>query len=113
MKLIQAIIQPHKLEDVKASLSEAGVKKMTVTTAMGCGEQRGYREDYRGATHEVNLLKKTVIQIAVSEEFVEATVDALCKGAYSGNIGDGKIFILELADAVRIRTKERGNKAIG
>ncbi len=113
MKLITAVIQPHKLTDVKDSLKKAGVTKMTVSNALGAGQQRGYDESYRGVVHEVNLLKKTVIEIGVNEEFVEPTINAIIDGARSGNIGDGKIFVTELKDVIRIRTGERGKEAIG
>lgn len=113
MKLVSAVIQPHKLTDVKDSLAKAGITKMTVTTALGCGQQKGFSEGYRGTVYEVNLLKKTVVEIAINEDFVEATIKAICDGARTGNIGDGKIFISDLADAVRIRTGERGKEAIG
>ena len=113
MKLIIALIQPHKLPDVKKSLFEAGVYKMTVTNALGCGQQKGFTETFRGAVHEVNLLKKVRLEIAVNEEFVEPTIDAIIKGARTGNIGDGKIFVLDLPQCIRIRTGERGEKAIG
>ena len=110
MKLIIAYIQPHKLQDVKKSLYQAEVFKMSVTNALGCGAQKGYHESYRGVDFEVNLLK---IEIAVNDEFVDRTVNALIEGARSGNIGDGKIFILDLGECIRIRTGERGGKAIG
>ena len=113
MKLITAMIQPHKLPDVKQALFDAEVHKMTVSTAVGAGEQKGYEEAYRGVIHTINLLNKVEIQIAVNEDFVEKTVEAIIKGARTGAIGDGKIFIQELTDAVRIRTGERGTAAIG
>lgn len=113
MKLITAVIQPHKLRDVKSLLQKAGVAKMTVYAAAGCGQQRGYDEAFRGARTEVNLLNKTVLQIAVNEEFVEPTIKAICQGARSGQIGDGKIFVTDLKEVVRIRTGERGPDAIG
>jgi nitrogen regulatory protein P-II 1 len=113
MKLITAMIQPHKLQDVKSALFEAGVTKMTVLNALGCGEQKGYDETYRGMIQEVNLLKKVMLQIAVNEEFVEPTITAICNGARTGTIGDGKIFVSALSEVVRIRTGERGSKAIG
>ncbi len=113
MKLIIALIQPHKLPDVKKALHDAEVYKMTVTNAMGAGQQGGYTEIYRGTKEEVNLLKKVRIEIAVNEDFVEPTIEAIIRGARSGNIGDGKIFILDLVDCVRIRTGERGTEAIG
>lgn len=86
---------------------------MTVTTALGCGQQRGYDESYRGVIHEVNLLKKTVIEIAVNEDYVQATIDAIIAGARTGNIGDGKIFITDLVEVIRIRAGEKGKEAIG
>ncbi len=113
MKLIVAMIQPHKLPDVKKALFEADVHKMTVTNALGCGQQKGFTETYRGIIHEVNLLKKVRLEVAVNEDFVKPTVDAIIKGARSGNIGDGKIFVLDLRECVRIRTGEEGNEAIG
>lgn len=113
MKLIIAMIQPHKLTDVKQALFEAEVHKMTVSNAVGAGEQKGYTEAYRGVIHTINLLKKVKVEIAVNDEFVERTVEAIIKGARTGTIGDGKIFILDLPDAIRIRTGERGSAAIG
>ncbi len=113
MKLITAIIQPHKLPDVKEALFEADVYKMTVTNVLGCGQQRGYTEEYRGVIHEVNLLKKIRLEIAVNDDFVKSTVDAVIKGASTGNIGDGKILITELKECIRIRTGEKGTQAIG
>jgi nitrogen regulatory protein P-II 1 len=113
MKLITAYIQPHKLQDVKQSLYEKEVFKMSVTNALGCGEQKGYHESYRGVDIEVNLLKKIRIEIAVNEEFVDKTVEAIVEGARTDQIGDGKIFITDLTKCVRIRTGEEGNKAIG
>jgi nitrogen regulatory protein P-II 2 len=113
MKLIIAYIQPHKLKDVKQALYKADVCKMSVTNAMGCGEQHGYEESYRGIKFEVNLLKKVRIEIAVNQDFVERTVNAIIEGAKTGEIGDGKIFVLDLAECIRIRTEERGGKAIG
>lgn len=113
MKLIIAMIQPHKLPDVKQALYDAEVYKMTVTNALGCGQQKGFTETYRGVIHEVNLLKKIKLEIAVNEDFVQPTIDAIIKGARTGNIGDGKIFILDLPEVVRIRTGEKGSEAIG
>jgi len=86
---------------------------MTVTNALGSGQQKGYTETYRGVIHEVNLLKKIRLEIAVNKDFVKPTIDAIIKGAKTGNIGDGKIFVLELPECIRIRTGERGEKAIG
>ena len=113
MKLVIAYIQPHKLQDVKQSLYKAKVHKMSVTNALGCGEQLGYEESYRGIKFEVNLLKKVRIEIAVNEDFVDKTVNAIIEGAKTGQIGDGKIFIIELVECIRIRTGQKGRDAIG
>jgi nitrogen regulatory protein P-II 2 len=113
MKLIIAYIQPEKLVDVKQTLYAAEVFKMSVTNALGCGQQKGYQETYRGAGIEVNLLKKIRLEIAVNDNFVKPTVDAIIKGARTGVIGDGKIFILDLPECIRIRTGETGGEAIG
>ncbi len=113
MKLIVAYIQPHKLNDVKKALYKAEVHKMSVTNAVGCGAQRGYHESYRGVDVEVNLLKKVRVEVAVNEEFVDKTVAAIIVGARTGQIGDGKIFVLDLPECIRIRTGERAEAAIG
>ena len=113
MKLIIAYVQPERLNAVKQELYDKEVFKLSVTNALGCGQQGGYHESYRGVDIEVNLLKKVRIEIAVTEPFVERTVAAIVKGARTGSIGDGKIFILELADCIRIRTGETGREAIG
>jgi nitrogen regulatory protein P-II 1 len=113
MKLVIAYIQPHKLQDVKKALYDAKVYKMSVTNALGCGEQRGYHESYRGVEFEVNLLKKVRLEIALNDDFVDETIEAIVKGARTGQIGDGKIFVLDLPKCIRIRTGEEGNKAIG
>lgn len=113
MKLITALIQPEKLPDVKQALFEAEVYKMTVSNALGCGQQKGYTETYREVVHEVNLLKKVRLDIAVNEDFVEPTVEAIIKGARTGKIGDGKIFVVDLPECIRIRTGERDGEAIG
>ena len=113
MKLIIAYIQPHKLESVKKALYDAKVYKMSVTNALGCGQQAGYEESYRGIKFEVNLLKKVRLEIAVNLDFVEKTIAAIIEGARTGEIGDGKIFIIDLAECVRIRTGERDGEAIG
>ena len=113
MKLIVALIQPHKLEDVKKALFDAEIHKMTVSTVLGCGQQRGFTESYRGVITEVNLLKKTRLEIAVNDEFVKPTIEAITKGAKTGNIGDGKIFVIDLGECIRIRTGEKGKEAVG
>lgn len=113
MKLIIAYIQPHKLEDVKKSLTQADVAKMSVTNSLGCGAQKGYHESYRGVQFDVNLLKKVRLEIAVNEAYVEKTIDAIISAARTGEIGDGKIFIMDLVECIRIRTGEKGKDAIG
>ncbi len=113
MKLIIAMIQPHKLPDVKKALFDVDVHKMTVTNALGCGQQKGFTETYRGVIHEVNLLKKVRLEIAVNEDYVRPTIKAIVNGARTGNIGDGKIFVLDLGECIRIRTGEKGKEAIG
>ncbi len=113
MKLIVAMIQPHKLPDVKKALLDADVGKMTVTNVLGCGQQGGFSETYRGVVHEVNLLKKVRLEIAVNDGFVEPAIKAIIKGAKTGNIGDGKIFVTNLERCIRIRTETEGSQAIG
>ena len=113
MKLIVAYIQPERLNDVKQALSEAEVFRMSVTNALGCGQQKGYHESYRGVEIEVNLLKKVRLEIAVNTDFVEPTIEAIVKGARTGKIGDGKIFVLPLEHCVRIRTGQKDGEAIG
>jgi nitrogen regulatory protein P-II 1 len=113
MKLIIAYIQPEKLNDVKVELLKEDVAKMSVTTSLGCGQQGGYTETYRGAEVEVNLLQKLRLEIAVNNDFVDKTVKAIIRGAKTGNIGDGKIFVISLDNCIRIRTEEEGSAAIG
>jgi nitrogen regulatory protein P-II 1 len=113
MKLIVAMIKPHRLPYVKQALFDNQVYKMTVTNALGCSEEPGYTETYRGAVEEVNLLKKIRLEIAVNEDFVEPAIDAIIEGASTGEVGDGKIFVLDLSECIRIRSRERGAKAIG
>ena len=113
MKLVVAYIQPERLNAVKQALYEREVFKMSVTNALGCGQQKGYHESYRGAAVEVNLLKKVRLEIAVNDAFLERTVDGIVAGARTGRIGDGKIFVLDLPECIRIRTGETGGTAIG
>jgi nitrogen regulatory protein P-II 2 len=116
VKLIVAIIRPEKLEDVQKALNEVEVYLMTVTDVRGCGRQRGFTEVYRGQEIQVRLLPKLKLEIAVNDAFVESTVEAIVHAARSGEtgqIGDGKIFVVPLEDCVRIRTGERGKSAIG
>ena len=113
MKLIIAIIQPHKLEDVLNELEGAEIHLKTVSNVLGCGWQKGRTEVYRGKKETGNLLKKVRLEIAVNEEFVKPTIEAITRGAKTGNIGDGKIFVIDLAECIRIRTGEKGGQAIG
>lgn len=113
MKLITAYIQPERLNAVKQSLYSKEIFKLSVTNALGCGQQKGYHESYRGVDIEVNLLKKIRIEVAVNDEFVDSTIAAIVEGARTGNIGDGKIFVTSLEDCIRIRTGEKGKEAIG
>jgi nitrogen regulatory protein P-II 2 len=113
MKLIIAIIKPERLEAVKDALYKADVNLMTVTEVLGHGRQMGVTEVYRGAKEMGNLLRKIRLEIAVNEHFVEPTINAIMKGGRTGAIGDGKIFVLDLSDCIRIRTGERGGEAIG
>jgi nitrogen regulatory protein P-II 2 len=113
MKLIIAIIQPHRLESVKEELYKEEINLITVSEVLGHGRQKGVTEVYRGAKEAGNLLKKIRLEIAVNENFVEPTIKAIVKGAKTGETGDGKIFVLDLKECVRIRTEERGGVAIG
>ncbi|OGX35993.1 MAG: transcriptional regulator [Omnitrophica WOR_2 bacterium RIFCSPHIGHO2_02_FULL_52_10] len=113
MKLITAIIQPHRLEEVKKALYEADVNLITVSEVLGHGRQKGVDEYYRGSKESGNLLRKIRLDIAVNENFVEPTIKAIIKGARTGKIGDGKIFVVDLPRCVRIRTGDEGSQAIG
>ncbi|HTU92424.1 MAG TPA: P-II family nitrogen regulator [Gemmataceae bacterium] len=116
MKLIVAIIRPERLEAVQQALNEHDVYLMTVSDVRGCGRQRGYTEVYRSTEFQVRLLPKLKLEIAVNEAFVEAAVEAIVHAARTpetGQVGDGKIFVLPLDDCIRIRTGERGSDAIG
>jgi nitrogen regulatory protein P-II 2 len=113
MKLIIAIIKPDRLDAVKEELYKAEVNLITVSEVLGHGRQMGVTEIYRGMREMGNLLRKVRLEIAVNDGFVEPTINAIIKGAQTGEIGDGKIFVLELADCIRIRTEERGEVAIG
>lgn len=113
MKYIIAVIQPHKLDQVMKTLEDAQVPLMTVSNVLGRGRQKGVTEVYRGAKEVGSLLKKVKLEIAVNEEFVEPTIDAIISAAQTGEVGDGKIFVLDLHDVIRIGTGERGGAAIG
>ncbi|MBN1665005.1 MAG: P-II family nitrogen regulator [Deltaproteobacteria bacterium] len=113
MKYIIAIIQPHRLDDVMKTLEDAEVPLMTVSNVLGRGRQKGVTEVYRGAKEVGSLLKKVKLEIAVNEEFVERTIKAIIAGARTGEVGDGKIFVFDLHEVLRIRTGETGGEAIG
>jgi nitrogen regulatory protein P-II 2 len=113
MKMVIAIIQPYRLEEVKEALYAAEVNLLTVSEVLGHGRQGGQAEVYRGNKETGNLLRKVRLEIAVNEDFVEPTIKAILAGARTGELGDGKIFIYDLAEVVRIRTGERGGSAIG
>ena len=112
MKKIEAIIKPFKLDDVKASLHELGLQGLTASEVKGFGRQRGHTELYRGAEYKVDFLPKVKLEIVVADEQAEAVIEAIASAAGTGRIGDGKIFILPVEDAVRIRTGERGDGAV-
>jgi nitrogen regulatory protein P-II 2 len=112
MKLITAIIKPFKLDDVRQAVSEVGVQGVTVTEVRGFGRQRGHTEIYRGAEYAVEFVPKTKIEIAVDNALVDLVIEAIIKSAQTGKVGDGKIFVFELAQVVRIRTGERDASAI-
>ncbi len=112
MKKIEAIVKPFKLDEVKEALHGIGIQGMTVTEVKGFGRQKGHTELYRGAEYVVDFLPKIRVEIAVSDEMVDKTVQAIVQAANTGRIGDGKIFVHELAEAIRIRTGERGSEAV-
>ncbi len=112
MKLIVAMVRPFRLDDIKDALDDVGAAGLTVTEVKGHGRQKGHSELYRGAEYVVDFVPKLRIEIAVPDELVDTTVDALVNSARSGRIGDGKIFILPMLDAIRIRTGERGDDAL-
>ena len=112
MKLIIAVIKPFKLDDVREALTEVGVEGMTVTEVKGFGRQKGHAEVYRGAEYTVSFLPKVRIEIAVEDETLERAVEAIQQSANTGKIGDGKIFVYEVSEAIRIRTGEKGKDAI-
>ncbi len=112
MKLVKAIIKPFKLEEVKETLAEVGVEGMTVTEVKGFGRQKGHTEIYRGSEYTVDFLPKVMLDIAVGDDLVAKTVEAIKNAAKTGKIGDGKIFVLPIEEAVRIRTDETGEGAV-
>jgi nitrogen regulatory protein P-II 2 len=112
MKLITAIIKPFKLDEVRAAVSDIGVRGLTVTEVRGFGRQRGHTEIYRGAEYVVEFVPKTKIEIAVDDELLDQVIEAIIKSAKTGKVGDGKIFVFDLEQVVRIRTGERDSSAI-
>jgi len=112
MKLIIAIIKPFKLEEVKEALAEIGVEGMTVTEVKGFGRQKGHTEIYRGSEYTVDFLPKVKLEVVVSDDLLTKTVETIVKAAKTGKIGDGKVFVLNIEEVVRIRTDERGDAAI-
>jgi nitrogen regulatory protein P-II 1 len=112
MKKIEAIIKPFKLDEVKEALQEVGIQGITVTEAKGFGRQKGHTELYRGAEYVVDFLPKVKLEIVVADDLVEKAIEAIKKAAYTGRIGDGKIFISSVEQAIRIRTSESGNDAL-
>tara|TARA_B110000467_G_C17930708_1_gene269772 strand:- start:29 stop:367 length:339 start_codon:yes stop_codon:yes gene_type:complete len=112
MKLISAIIKPFKLDDVREAISEIGVEGITVSEVKGFGRQKGHTELYRGAEYQVDFLPKVKLEIAVNDDIVERLVETITTAAYTGKIGDGKIFVYNLEQAIRIRTGEQNNEAI-
>jgi len=112
MKLITAIIKPFKLDDVRKAIGEVGVQGLTVTEVRGFGRQRGHTEIYRGAEYAVEFIPKTKIEVAVDDSLADEVIEAIAKSAQTGKVGDGKIFVFDLAQVVRIRTGERGASAI-
>ena len=112
MKLIKAIIQPFKLNDVKEALHNIGVQGMTVTEVKGFGRQKGHKEMYRGSEYQLEFIPKVQIETVVADDMSEKVVNTISESARSGKIGDGKIFVIPIGDAIRIRTDERGDKAL-
>ena len=112
MKLIKAIVKPFKLEEVKDALAELGIEGMTVSEVKGFGRQKGHTEIYRGSEYTVDFLPKSMIEVAVSDDLAEKVVDKIIEAAKTGKIGDGKVFVLSIEDAIRIRTGDRGDEAV-
>ena len=112
MKKIEAIIRPFKLEDVKEALLEEGIRGLTITEVRGYGRQKGHKETYRGAEYEIEFVPKLKIEVVVDDNIVEKVIDAILKTAKTGQVGDGKIFISSIEDAIRIRTDESGIEAL-
>ena len=112
MKKIEAIVKPHKLDDVKSALTQVGIQGLTVTEVRGFGRQKGHKEQYRGAEYTVDLVPKVKVEVVVSDGAAAAAVEAIVRAARTGEIGDGKVFVTSLESALRIRTGEKGDAAI-
>ena len=112
MQKIEAVIRPERLDDVKTALDEIGLHGITITEVRGAGQQRGYVHRYRGAEYRVNLLEKVKLETVVSDDQLEEAIDTIVKAGRTGEVGDGKIFVIPVGDAVRVRTGERGNAAV-
>lgn len=112
LRKIEAIIKPYKLDDVKDELADAGIDGLTVSEVRGYGRQKGHTELYRGAEYVVDFLPKVKLELVVTEDQLEVALEAILKGAHTGRIGDGKVFVLPVAEAIRIRTRERGEDAL-
>jgi nitrogen regulatory protein P-II 1 len=112
MKKLEAIIRPERLQQVQDALDELGVSGLTVSEVMGCGRQKGYTEQYRGSRVNISLLPKIKVESVVSDDIVDRAVDAIVGAAYTGELGDGRLFVYDMADAVRIRTGERGEETV-
>lgn len=112
MKKVDAIIKPFKLDEVKDKLNEIGIKGITVTEAKGYGRQKGHTELYRGAEYEINFLPKVKLELMIPDEMLDEVVNTIMKAAQTGKVGDGKIFVTDVVDVIRIRTGERGEEAI-
>ena len=112
MKKIEAIVKPHKLDDVKSALTQVGIQGLTVSEVRGFGRQKGHKEQYRGAEYTVDLVPKVKVEVVVADQSVTAAVEAIIRAARTGEIGDGKVFVYNLESALRIRTGEKGESAI-
>lgn len=112
MKLVTAIIKPFKLDDVRTALSDIGVAGMTVTEVKGFGRQKGHTELYRGAEYKVDFLPKVKVEVAINDDMLDKCIDVITESANSGKVGDGKVFVSELQEVIRIRTKETGSSAV-
>ena len=112
MKKIEAIVRPHRLDNVKAAVTSLGIEGMTILEVKGCGRQKGHTEVYRGAEYKIEFLPKVKLEVVVPDDLADRTVDAIVAAAHTGSFGDGKVFVSDLQDAVRVRTGEHGEAAI-